>query len=69
MRLTFLASAMLLAVAGAAAAGTPINETRKADANARIDVSNIKGAVTVSGWDRNEVSISGSLGDGAKQLA
>ncbi len=70
MKLTFLASAMLLlAVAGSAAAGTPINETRKADANARIDVSNIKGAVTVSGWDRNEVAISGSLGDGAKQLS
>jgi DUF4097 and DUF4098 domain-containing protein YvlB len=70
MKLTLLASAMLLlAVAGAAAAGTPINETRKADANARIDVSNIKGAVTVSGWDRDEVAVSGSLGDGAKELA
>ena len=70
MKPTLLASAMLLlAVAGSAAAGSPINETRKADANARIDVSNIKGAVTVSGWDRNEVAISGSLGDGAKQLA
>ena len=70
MKVTLLASAMLLlAVAGAAAAGTPINETRKADANARIDVSNIKGAVTVSGWDRNEVAVSGSLGDGAKTLA
>ena len=69
MKLTLLASAMLLlAVAGSAAAGSPINETRKADANARIDVSNIKGAVTVSGWDRDEVSISGSLGDGAKPL-
>jgi DUF4097 and DUF4098 domain-containing protein YvlB len=70
MKRTLLASAMLLlAVAGAAAAGTPINETRKANADARIDVTNIKGTVTVSGWDRNEVSVSGSLGDGAKELA
>jgi DUF4097 and DUF4098 domain-containing protein YvlB len=70
MKLTLLASAMLLlAVAGSAAAGSPINETHKADANARIDVSNIKGTVTVSGWDRDEVAVSGSLGDGAKELA
>jgi DUF4097 and DUF4098 domain-containing protein YvlB len=32
-------------------------------------VSNIKGSVTVSGWDKPEVSITGTLGDGAKGLA
>ena len=71
MKFTLLHSALLLllAVSGAAMAGTPINETRNVDADARIDVSNIKGEVTVSGWDRNEVSISGTLGEGAKSLA
>jgi DUF4097 and DUF4098 domain-containing protein YvlB len=69
MKLNLLYSAMLLvAVAGPAAAGTPISENRKVSADARIDVSNIKGQVTVSGWDKNEVSITGTLGDGAKHL-
>lgn len=62
-------SLALLAALGIARAGTPINETRAVTATARIDVSNIKGSVTVSGWDKPEVSISGTLGDGAKRLA
>ncbi|HEV7491584.1 MAG TPA: DUF4097 family beta strand repeat-containing protein [Rhodanobacteraceae bacterium] len=70
MKSTLLYSALLLlAVSGAALAGTPINETRPVSADARIDVSNIKGEVTVSGWDKSEVQISGTLGDGAKNLA
>jgi hypothetical protein len=70
MKSTLLHSALLLlVVSGAAIAGTPINETRNVSADARIDVSNIKGAVTVSGWDKSEVQITGTLGDGAKNLA
>jgi DUF4097 and DUF4098 domain-containing protein YvlB len=71
MKRTAIHSALLLllAVSGAAAAGSPINETRSVNADARIDVSNIKGDVTVSGWDKNEVAITGSLGDGAKHLS
>jgi len=70
MKRTLLYSAMLLlALAGAANAGTPISESRNVSADVRIDVSNIKGQVTVSGWDKSEVAISGSLGDGAKRLA
>ena len=70
MKPTLLCCALLsIAVSGAAAAGTPINETRNVNADARIDVSNVKGEVTVSGWDKSEVAISGTLGDGAKGLA
>ncbi|HJU38516.1 MAG TPA: DUF4097 family beta strand repeat-containing protein [Tahibacter sp.] len=54
---------------GAVLAGTPINETRSVDDDVRIDVSNVKGAVNVTAWEKNEVSISGTLGDGAKRLA
>jgi DUF4097 and DUF4098 domain-containing protein YvlB len=70
MKLTVLHSALLLlpALSGGALASTPINETRTVNADARIEVSNIKGDVTVSGWDRNEVSITGTLGEGAKKL-
>ncbi|HVV97805.1 MAG TPA: DUF4097 family beta strand repeat-containing protein [Rhodanobacteraceae bacterium] len=69
MKRTLLSCSLLLAVSGAAVAGTPISQTRSVDAHARIDVSNIKGAVTVSGWDKAEVSITGTLGDGAKGLS
>lgn len=60
-------TAALLACAPAWA-GTPIDAKRTVDPDARIDVSNIKGAVTVSGWDKPEVAITGTLGDGAKGL-
>lgn len=59
----------VLCAPGLVLAGTPINETREVDARVRIDVSNVKGAVNVSAWDRNEVGITGTLGDGAKRLA
>ena len=62
-------SLALLGALGAAQAGTPINETRAVSSTARIDVSNVKGSVTVSGWDKAEVAISGTLGDGAKKLS
>lgn len=53
---------------GSAWAGTPINQSRAVTADARIEVSNIKGAVTVSAWNKPEVAVSGTLGDGAKGL-
>ena len=70
MKRTLLYSAILwVAAAAPALAGTPIDENRHVNADVRIDVSNIKGQVTVSGWDKSEVSITGTLGDGARKLA
>ena len=67
---TPLLTVTLLALACSPAfAGTPIDETRAVDARARIDVSNVRGAVTVTAWDRNEVAISGTLGSGSKGLS
>ncbi|HET6554351.1 MAG TPA: DUF4097 family beta strand repeat-containing protein [Dyella sp.] len=54
---------------GQALADTPINLTHDASPNARISISNVKGAVTVTAWDRNQVQVGGRLGDGAKPLA
>lgn len=59
---------LLLAFSAAALAGTPINESRDADAKARIDISNVKGSVSVSAWDQNRVEITGTLGKGSKGL-
>ncbi len=58
----------LLAFAAPVFAGTPINETRKVDADARIEVVNVRGAVSVTTWDRDEVAVTGTLGDGSKGL-
>ena len=49
-------------------AGTPINETRPLDARGRIDIENVKGRIEVRAWDRNEVRITGTLGDGVEKL-
>lgn len=52
-----------------ALADAPINLHHDASATARVSVSNVAGTVTVTGWDRNEVQVSGQLGEGTKPLA
>ena len=54
---------------GQALADTPINLQHAAAPNARISVSNVKGQVTITAWDRNEVQVTGTLGEGAAPLA
>lgn len=59
---------LLLALPGMALAATPINEIRPLDPTGRIDIENLKGRIEVRAWDRAEVKISGSLGDGVEKL-
>ncbi|HEX7815641.1 DUF4097 family beta strand repeat-containing protein [Dyella sp.] len=59
---------LLCLVIGQALADTPINISHDASADAHIDITNIKGNVTITAWDRNQVQVSGSLGEGAKPL-
>lgn len=49
-------------------ADTPINETRSLKPDGTVSISNVKGFVNVSAWDRSEVSLTGSLGEGSKGL-
>jgi hypothetical protein len=49
-------------------AATPINQTRALDARGRIEIDNLKGRIQVRAWNRNEVHISGSLGQGVEKL-
>lgn len=49
-------------------AGTPINETRPLDARGRVEIENLKGRVQVRAWDRDEVRITGTLGNGVEKL-
>src|SRR5690606_34052511 len=63
-----LMTALLLAGTTLAFAGTPIQESRDADATARIDIANVRGSVTVSAWEHDRVEITGTLGKGSKGL-
>jgi predicted membrane protein len=43
-----------------------LHETWSVSADARVEISNVRGTVTVSGWDKPEVSLDGSLGRDSK---
>jgi len=58
----------LLAAGPAVFAGTPINERKPADPAGQIEISNTAGSVVVTGWPRNEVEVTGTLGDGVERL-
>lgn len=45
-----------------------IDRTVDADRDGNIDVSNISGSVTVTGWSRNEVEVTGTLGRNVEEL-
>ncbi len=61
---------VLLALSiGQALADTPIHLSHDANANVQLQISNVKGAVTITAWDRNQVQVSGRLGEGVKPLA
>jgi len=67
-RLTLLL-ALAASLAGVpAAAGTPINQRAAAAPRGAVEVSNVSGSVTVAGWDRNEVEVTGELGKGTERL-
>jgi hypothetical protein len=64
-----LAAAVALALlpwASPLLAAEPITGSLQAGAEVRVDVSNVRGRIRVTAWDRAEVAISGSLGEDAK---
>lgn len=65
----YLLGLALTATCSHALAGTPISETRAVDARVHVEISNVRGSVTVSTWDRAEVGVSGTLGTGSKALS
>jgi len=68
-RLAWLAAAAaLLAASPASRAGTPISKSVAADPSGSVEVSNVSGSVAVTGWDRNEVEVTGQLGEGVERL-
>lgn len=61
-------AATLLAASTATWAGTPINKQVTVDPSGAVEVSNTSGTVTVTGWDKNVVDLTGELGDGVDHL-
>lgn len=66
-RMLWAALAATIALPGMAA--TPINQTRPLDVRGRVEIENLKGKVEVVAWDRPEVKLAGSLGDGVEKLS
>jgi DUF4097 and DUF4098 domain-containing protein YvlB len=49
-------------------AETTIDESRQAEPNGHVEVINIAGGIVVTGWDADEVTVSGTLGRGVERL-
>ncbi len=69
-RTNILAVAVLALLVGAvpALAQQAIDESRQVDKDATISIENIAGSVTVTGWNKSEVQITGTLDDKAEEL-
>lgn len=48
------------------AAQTPVDQKRPAAPDAKVSIENMSGSVKVTGWDRAEVQVKGTLGAGAE---
>ena len=71
MRTLLIRSTLALSCLAAlpALAGTPIDQTRPLDPRGRIEIENLKGRVEVRAWDRQEVKVTGTLGDGVEKFS
>ncbi len=61
-----LVATLLLAPASTVFAQSAVNQRLPLSSGGRVELSNIAGSVTVRGWDRNEVQLTGTLGDGQR---
>ncbi|APG04468.1 hypothetical protein BJI69_11540 [Luteibacter rhizovicinus DSM 16549] len=68
MKTLYLTPLLLALSIGQALASTPINLSKDIRPNAKVSIDNVKGEVTVTAWDKNQIQVSGTLGDGARPL-
>jgi hypothetical protein len=59
---------ILVAAPATVLAATPINETKAAPADGMVSIENMNGTVVVEGWNRKQVEVTGTLGDGPERL-
>ena len=65
---TMFATLALMTLAPMAWAGTEINESADAHPRGQVEVSNVSGSVEVTGWEREQVQVTGTLGRGSEGL-
>lgn len=65
---TMIAALAMTAFVPLAWAGTEISERADAHPRGQVEVSNVSGSVVVTGWDREQVELTGTLGRGSKGL-
>jgi DUF4097 and DUF4098 domain-containing protein YvlB len=58
----------LLIGAAAALAGERVDQKRPASRDGVVEINNVAGSVRISGWDRDEVAVVGTLGRGTERL-
>jgi len=58
-----LAATLLLAPIASVFAQSTVNQRLPLSSGGRVELGNVAGSVTVRGWDRNEVQLTGTLGD------
>ncbi len=67
LRIRLLSVAMAVA-AIPAIAQERVDQKRPASPNGTVEISNVSGSVKVTGWDRAEVAVTGTLGKGTERL-
>jgi hypothetical protein len=58
----------LLATGIATAREEEVDRSVRADPDGTVEIDNIAGTITVTGWGRDEVRVTGFLGDGTREL-
>jgi DUF4097 and DUF4098 domain-containing protein YvlB len=64
----YLPLLLCLCWGGQAFADAPLDLSHPAAPTVHVEINNVKGKVTITTWDRNEVHVGGRLGDGAEPL-
>ncbi|MCP4658418.1 MAG: DUF4097 family beta strand repeat protein [bacterium] len=65
---TFILGSALVLLPLVAGAQTEVERRVPAAADGAVEISNIDGSVVVSGWDRDEVEVTGTLGRNVEEL-
>jgi DUF4097 and DUF4098 domain-containing protein YvlB len=68
MRKVFVLAATFMAGIAAAISQQEVNQRRPASPDSQVKVENIAGKVILSGWSRDEVEVTGTLGKGTEGL-
>ena len=66
MKRAALVLATVLAGPAWLAAQTPVDQKRPAAPDVKVTIENMSGSVKVTGWDRPEVQVKGTIGDGGE---